>query len=271
MKRVVVSGGFDGLRSHHIRFLEEASKLGILHVLLWSDDVHRVLTGKDTKFPQAERRYMVEAIRYVQMVIPVEDASDAGTLPLLDEIKPDLWVSFEAGDAGARRAYCRLRGMEYRVLTPGDYAGFPAPEAARSSPGSKKVIVTGCYDWFHSGHVRFFEEASGLGDLYVVVGSDANVRLLKGPGHPLFGQDERRYIAGSMRYVKQCLISTGTGWMDAEPEVRKIHPDIYAVGDDGDRPEKREFCLRNGIAYVILERTPKEGLARRTSTELRGF
>ncbi len=41
----------------------------------------------------------------------------------------------------------------------------------------KKVVVTGCYDWFHSGHVRFFEEVSGYGDLYVVAGSDENVRL----------------------------------------------------------------------------------------------
>ena len=50
------------------------------------------------------------------------------------------------------------------------------------------VIVTGCYDWFHSGHVRFFEEVSAYGDLYVIVGHDANIRLLKGDGHPLFSQ-----------------------------------------------------------------------------------
>ncbi len=104
-----------------------------------------------------------------------------------------------------------------------------------------------------------------------MVGSDDNVRLLKGPGHPLFGQDERRYVVGSMRYVKQCLISTGTGWMDAAPEVKRIRPDIYAVGDDGDRPEKREFCRRNGLRYVVLKRSPKDGLPRRTSTDLRGF
>jgi cytidyltransferase-like protein len=46
-------------------------------------------------------------------------------------------------------------------------------ETSPVSPQRKKVIVTGCYDCFHSGHVRFFEEASALGDLYVVVGRDA--------------------------------------------------------------------------------------------------
>ena len=140
-----------------------------------------------------------------------------------------------------------------------------------TTPGRKKVIATGCYDWFHSGHVRFCEEVSELGDLYVVVGSDTNVALLKGAGHPLLKQEERRYVVGSVRYVKQCLISTGSGWMDAEPEVHRIKPDIYAVNEDGDKPEKREFCKQHGLEYVVLKRTPKEGLTRRTSTNLRGF
>jgi cytidyltransferase-like protein len=133
------------------------------------------------------------------------------------------------------------------------------------------VIVTGCYDWFHSGHVRFFEEVSALGDLYVVVGHDANVKLLKGGGHPMFSQDERRYMVQSVRFVKQALISSGQGWMDAEPEVAVIRPDIYAVNEDGDVPEKRAFCQQHGIEYVVLKRIPKEGLPKRQSTGLRGF
>jgi len=131
--------------------------------------------------------------------------------------------------------------------------------------------VTGCYDWFHSGHVRFFEEVSQLGDLYVVVGHDDNIRLLKGEGHPLLTQDERRYMVGAVRYVKQALISTGHGWMDAEPEFDKIKPDMYAVNEDGDVPEKREFCQKHSLQYVVLKRTPKEGLTKRSSTSLRGF
>jgi cytidyltransferase-like protein len=137
--------------------------------------------------------------------------------------------------------------------------------------GRKKVIVTGCYDFFHSGHVRFFEEASELGDLSVVVGNDENVRLLKGAGHPLFTAAERRFNVGAVRYVKQALVSTGMGWMDAEPEIAWIKPDLYVVNEDGDKPEKRQFCRKQGIEYVVLKRLPKEGLTRRTSTDLRGF
>jgi cytidyltransferase-like protein len=158
----------------------------------------------------------------------------------------------------------RLCSLGYRVVRDQDLTGFPLVllDDPEGQPSRKKVPVTGCYDWFHSGHVRFFEEVSGLGDLYVVEGNDANVRLLKGDGHPMFSQDERRYMVQSVRYVKQALISTGQGWMDAEPEIAMIKPDMYAVNEDGDQPEKREFCQAHGIQYVVLKRTPKEGLAR---------
>ena len=75
----------------------------------------------------------------------------------------------------------------------------------------------------------------------------------------------------SIRFVKQSLISTGHGWMDAEPEIEKIKPDFYAVNEDGDKPEKREFCQEHGIEYVVLKRVPKAGLTARQSTDLRGF
>jgi cytidyltransferase-like protein len=133
------------------------------------------------------------------------------------------------------------------------------------------VIVTGCYDWLHSGHVRFFEEVSALGDLYAVVGQDANIEFLKGKGHPLFSEQERQYMVQSVRFVKQALISSGMGWLDAEPEIELIKPDIYAVNEDGDKPEKLEYCKAHGIEYRILKRLPKDGLPRRLSTELRGF
>jgi bifunctional ADP-heptose synthase (sugar kinase/adenylyltransferase) len=87
----------------------------------------------------------------------------------------------------------RLCSLGYCVVRDQDLTGFPLVrlDDPKGQPSRKKILVTGRYDWFHSGRVRFFEGVSGLGDLYVVVGSDANVRLLKGDGHPMFSQDER--------------------------------------------------------------------------------
>src|SRR4029079_17584425 len=114
----------------------------------------------------------------------------------------------------------------------------------------------------------FFEEVCALGELYVVVGHDANIRSLKGEGHPLYPAAERRYVVGAVRFVKEALIATGHGWLDAEPEIQRIQPDVYAVNEDGDKGGKRDFCLQHGIEYVVLNRTPAPGLPKRSSTDL---
>ena len=273
MRKVIVAGSFDDLRSRHVRLLQEAAKLGSVHVLLWSDGMVASLLGKSPKFPEAERLYVLQSIRYVEQVTLVQGRVEPDAVPLLNTTTPAAWVVDQHSDNASKRAFAAAHGLAYHVVRDDDLAGFPMPPAARSSeqPRRTKVVVTGCYDWLHSGHVRFFEDVSQLGDVYVGVGSDYNVGLLKGPGHPLFSQDERRYMVQAVRYVKQAFINSGTGWMDAEPDIAAVKPDLYAVNEDGDKPEKRAFCAERGIGYVVLKRLPKEGLPRRQSTDLRGF
>ncbi|MBI5960761.1 MAG: adenylyltransferase/cytidyltransferase family protein [Chloroflexi bacterium] len=270
MMNVVLSGSFDDLRFPQVRLLHEASRLGSVHVLLWSDEMIRAAGGTTPQFSQEERRYFLSGLRYVNQVTLMRGDLNRDEVPALAD--PQLWVVEAAEDNPQKRAFCKKLGLAYRVLNPADLTDFPLdPVVTSPDPTRKKVIVTGCFDWLHSGHVRFFEEVSELGDLYVAVGSDANVELLKGKGHPLFNQDHRRYMVQSIRFVTQALVTTGSGWMDAAPEIARIKPDIYAVNEDGDKPEKRAFCQDNGLEYVVLKRVPKDGLPRRESTALRGF
>jgi cytidyltransferase-like protein len=270
MTKVIVSSGLDRLDSRDFRLLQEASRLGEVHVQLWSDGAIGRISGRKPRFSQAEREYVNRAVRYVSRLDLSGAQIDPDALPERLAFKPDVWAIEDDGRAAARQAFCARRGLACRVLASRDLAGFPEPSPEPES-GRKKVVVTGCYDFFHSGHVRFFEEVSQLGDLFVVVGNDENVRNLKGAGHPLFPAAERRFTVGAIRHVKQALVSTGMGWMDAAPEIAWIKPDLYAVNEDGDRPEKRDFCAKHGIEYVVLKRVPKEGLTRRSSTGLRGF
>lgn len=284
---VVVSGGFDDLQAPDVRFLHEAAHLGPLHVLLWRDEFLRSATGRDPRFAEQERLYFLQAIRHVTCIHLTEGPADPHALPAAAVPQPWTWAVREPEDSPEKRAFCEALGLQYRVLTDQDITGFPddppvcdgavraSEEDASGRHGEpaprKKVLVTGCYDWLHTGHVRFFEEVSELGDVYAVVGHDANIRLLKGDDHPLFSERQRRYMVGAIRYVTQALISTGRGWLDAEPEIERIRPDIYAVNEDGDKPEKRRYCEQHGIEYVVLQRLPKPGLPRRESTHLRGF
>jgi len=267
--KVVVSGGFDDVRSRDLRFLQEAAKLGELTVLLWPDKVIENATGKAPKFPFTERLYFLNAVRYIDRVI--EFALDTPVDSLPADVNADIWADSEVTANSKREAFCKQHNVSYRVIKSDELKGFPELPPMAGAPGRKKVVVTGCYDWFHSGHVRFCEEVSGYGDLYVIVGHDANIRLLKGEGHPLLSEDERRYVVGSIKYVKEALISSGDGWLDADPEIKRLKPDIYAVNEDGDKGGKREYCQKNGIEYLVLKRTPAPGLPKRTSTDLRGF
>lgn len=239
----VVSGPFDNMMSRDIRLLHEVSRAGNLQVMLWSDAKVERASGKPPKFPQEERQYFIESMRFVTQV----EISDDDSLPGLPQLEDSILRQYPTQDF------------------------FESARMWTLPTSRKKVVVTGCFDWFHSGHVRFFEEASEIGDLYVVVGSDANITLLKGKGHPLFPAVERQYIVGSMKFVRQALISTGTGWMDAEPEFAQIKPDIYVVNEDGDKPDKKAWCEAHGVEYRVLKRLPRPGLPKRQSTVLRGF
>ncbi len=262
---VIVTGAFDDLKARGIRFLDEASCLGALTVRLWSDALVREQTSANPKFPAAERYYFVSNLRFVSYVELVD-------APLPRTAAPTQSFAVEAAQADASvKNFCAQNKIALNEISDAQLDGFPAPPLRPFTAGRKKVIVTGCYDWFHSGHVRFFEEVSAHGDLMVCVGHDANIRLLKGEGHPLLPQDERRYLVGATKFVTQAHICTGNGWVDAEPEILRLKPDIYAVNEDGDKGGKREYCAKMGLEYLVLKRTPAPGLPKRSSTDLRGF
>ncbi len=262
MDTIWAVGAFDDLRSREVRLLEAASQRGKLSVLLWDDHLIEKRTGKPPKFPAGERLYLLESLRFVDRVRLTCDP--AASLPSSANLALPAWESPPE----------ELAGYPRQLIDEDDLPRFlplPRPNLSSSTPGRPKVIVTGCFDWLHSGHVRFFEQASEYGDLYVTVGNDVTVRALKGEGHPMQRQEERRYMAGAVRFVRQALVSSGSGWLDALPEIEALRPDFYVVNEDGDRPEKQAMCAEHGIQYVVLRRLPKPGLEARSSTQLRGY
>ena len=132
----------------------------------------------------------------------------------------------------------------------------------------KKVFVSGCYDLLHSGHVEFFRQAAQYGDLYVGIGSDETILHYKNH-KTLYKEHERLYMVKAIRYVKDAFINAGSGIMDFIPTVDFLKPDILVVNEDGDSIEKRQFCESRGIEYIVLKRTPSEGLEAHSSTALK--
>ena len=63
------------------------------------------------------------------------------------------------------------------------------------------------------------------------------------------------------------LISTGEGWLDADPEIEQLKPDIYAVNEDGETKAASGSIARDWRwDYLVLKRTPAPGLPKRSST-----
>lgn len=133
---------------------------------------------------------------------------------------------------------------------------------------TKKVFVSGCFDLLHSGHVAFLQEAARHGDVYVALGSDKTVYDLKGRP-PVNSEDERRYMVQALGCVKQAFVSRGSGMIDFLDEFRSIQPDVFVVNEDGNLPAKRDLCQQYGVEYLVLQRTPQDGLQARSTTALR--
>ena len=133
---------------------------------------------------------------------------------------------------------------------------------------TKIVFVSGCYDLLHSGHVEFFRQAAEYGDLYVGIGSDETILHYKGH-HTLYNEQERLFMVKAIRYVKDAFINSGSGIMDFVPNLEELKPDIFVVNEDGASEMKRQFCEEHGITYIVLQRTPHEGLEAHSSTSIK--
>jgi cytidyltransferase-like protein len=132
----------------------------------------------------------------------------------------------------------------------------------------KKVMVTGCFDLLHSGHVAFLQEAAQFGALHVCIGSDETVLGLKGR-RPVNAQDERRFMLEALSCVRAVHVNGGSGILDFLSEMDNIAPEIFFVNEDGHTPAKEALCLARGIDYRVSRRLPSANLPTRSTTSLR--
>jgi rfaE bifunctional protein nucleotidyltransferase chain/domain len=94
----------------------------------------------------------------------------------------------------------------------------------------KLVFTNGCFDLLHAGHVRYLQQARGLGDaLVVALNGDASVRALKGPARPINEEQDRAEVLGALACVDYVTIFQSERVTDL---VQTIRPQVYAKGGD---------------------------------------
>ncbi len=96
--------------------------------------------------------------------------------------------------------------------------------------GRTIVFTNGVFDLLHIGHLRYLQQARGLGDaLLVGVNSDRSVRAIKGPDRPITAEHERAEILEALACVDGVVI------FDEETPhalIAALQPDILFKGAD---------------------------------------
>ena len=70
MKRVITYGTFDLLHHGHINILKRAKELGDFLIVVLSTDEFNLLKNKKSYYTYEQRKIILEACRYVDLVVP---------------------------------------------------------------------------------------------------------------------------------------------------------------------------------------------------------
>ena len=115
-KKVFVSGCYDLLHSGHIEFFKQASQYGELYVGIGSDATYLEYKHRKPMFPEEERLFMVQSIKYVKQAYINSGSGVIDFIPTLDIVKPDILVVNKEGGSEEKRRLCNERGIEYIEL-----------------------------------------------------------------------------------------------------------------------------------------------------------
>ncbi|RJS86754.1 FAD synthase [Candidatus Bathyarchaeota archaeon] len=143
-KTVLASGVFDLLHYGHVRFLEEAKRLGgpdaRLVVIVARDKTVERLKGRRPIIPEDQRRALVEALKVVDEALLGYEEMNLEAV--LEHVKPDI-IAVGYDQEGIEREVRRIiaeRGLDIEVVRIGR---FGDEELSSSSKIKRKIVE----DW----------------------------------------------------------------------------------------------------------------------------
>lgn len=117
------------------------------------------------------------------------------------------------------------------------------------------VIVPGCFDLLHAGHVGLLRESRLQGDFVIVAtNTDESIRRAKGENRPIVRLPDRVTMLQACRYVDAVI-----AYDEETPEdlCRIIRPDVMVKGGQyagADLPGA-EFCGRVHLGRMLESRS----------------
>ena len=116
---------------------------------------------------------------------------------------------------------------------------------------NRTVITFGTFDVLHVGHIRVLQRAAALGDRLVVGVSADQLNISKKGRAPVFSQEERLEIVGSLKMVDEVFVEES---LELKRDyVTQFRADVLAMGNDWEG----KFDFLSDICEVVyFPRTP---------------
>jgi rfaE bifunctional protein nucleotidyltransferase chain/domain len=117
------------------------------------------------------------------------------------------------------------------------------------------VLVGGCFDLLHYGHISFLKQAKKLGCyLIVLLESDENVKHLKGEGRPFHTQEQRKETLLTLSCVDEVkILPAEMKNEDYNTIISDINPSIIAMTEGDPKTElKYKQAEQIGAQAVII-------------------
>ena len=96
------------------------------------------------------------------------------------------------------------------------------------SKNKKIVLCHGVFDLIHLGHIKHFKSAKSYGD-YLIVSLTIDKLIKKGPGRPLFKEEQRLEFLNQIKIIDKVILSETESAQDV---IKLVKPDYYVKGPD---------------------------------------
>ena len=124
--------------------------------------------------------------------------------------------------------------------------------------GKTVVLVGGCFDILHFGHIKFLKEAKKEDHVLIVaLESDENIKRLKGRGRPIHSQKKRAEMLATLEVVDFVIsLPLMKGNKDYLKLVKKVKPDIVAVtaGDPNFKNKQKQARIVGAKIKIVSNR-----------------
>lgn len=119
------------------------------------------------------------------------------------------------------------------------------------------VLLGGCFDILHVGHLRYLEKAKRLGDILIVgINDDKSIKKLKGNHRPIISEKQRAELLSGLRVVDYVFITNKALYNDKN--LKKIHPNVLVFANEPGKTKRRKKLAKSieakfpGVKTVFL-------------------